>query len=474
MAQSRVSGLDETTNKYPTITIAIVGHGKDLINEPISNDPNIRIFSRAGQPFCIGIATENILRFVEKLYYFPERTENMNAKSSYQMLRKVVEHYNNSENDNDFKELCDRLLIERPTDSIIKHTKKNIECKKHNQIYSPIYDHVYYFTDNTPLFAGKNGIHVLETINHISRSNIYYEKEELNLALKNLFIKKSIMHRKIFIEEMIVEFLEKFNLGPDLETNLSPDDKERLEQLRYRYPEEHFLLNKTYKDELDKRTNWLLTSSKITRYSKAILEKFPFANPLRLMREFRSEDSEIHEIFNPDDDIIIKAKATELDIRTRNMMIQEKKKAIEEKDEERVKQIEQKIEELRKQKEDFLKSDFDGMIENIKLSQLISFLKEEGFVIINIIDFTCRTVHEYLDPAYLELDESKLEKEDEEERKRERRKNEKQERIREYEEEQLMGSQEVKQNIGGKKKRRTRRKTNKTNKKRRKTRRNRK
>lgn len=110
MAQSRVSGLDETTNKYPTITIAIVGHGKDLINEPISNDPNIRIFSRAGQPFCIGIATENILSFVENLYYSPERTENMNAKSSYQMLRKVAEHYNNSENDNDFKELCDRLL----------------------------------------------------------------------------------------------------------------------------------------------------------------------------------------------------------------------------------------------------------------------------------------------------------------------------------------------------------------------------
>ena len=472
MAQSRVSGLDETTNKYPTITIAIVGHGKDLINETISNDPNIRIFSRAGQPFCIGIATENILSFVENLYYSPERTENMNAKSSYQMLRKVAEHYNNSENDNEFKELCDRLLIEKPTDSIIKHTKKNIECKKHNQIYTPIYDHVYYFTDKNPLFAGKNGIHVLETINHISRGNIDFEKEELNLALKNLFIKKGIAFKKAFFQEIIIEFLEKFNLGPDLETNLLPDAKESLEHLRYRYPPEQVALNKKYKDELDEKTKLLLTSSKITRYSKAILEKFPFSNPLRLMREFSSEDSKIHEIFNPDDDIIIKAKATELDIRTRNVMIQEKKKAIEEKDEERAKQIQQKIEELRKQKEDFLKSDFDGMIENIKLSQLISFLKEEGFVIINIIDFTCRTVHEYLDPAYIDLDESKLEKEDEEERKRERRKNEKQERIREYEEEQSMGSQEVKQNIGGKKKRRTRRKTKKTNKKRRKTRRN--
>ncbi len=76
MAQSRVSGLDETTNKYPTITIAIVGHGKDLINELISEDTNIRIFSRAGQPFCIGIATENILSFVQDLYISEERDEN--------------------------------------------------------------------------------------------------------------------------------------------------------------------------------------------------------------------------------------------------------------------------------------------------------------------------------------------------------------------------------------------------------------
>jgi hypothetical protein len=77
MAQSRVSGLDETTNKYPTITIAIVGHGEDLINKPLSEaDPNVRIFSRAGQPFCIGIATENILSFVQDLYISEERDEN--------------------------------------------------------------------------------------------------------------------------------------------------------------------------------------------------------------------------------------------------------------------------------------------------------------------------------------------------------------------------------------------------------------
>ena len=130
---------------------------------------------------------------------------------------------------------------------------------------------------------------------------------------------------------------------------------------------------------------------------------------------------------------------------------------------------------MRNQKEEFLKSDFDGLIESIKLSQLISFLQSEGFVVINIIDFTCRVVHKYLDEAYLDFDESKLEEEEEKEKKRKKEK--KQETIREYEEEQLMGYQEVKQNIGGRKKRRTRRKKSKNSKKgrkSRKTRRNRK
>jgi hypothetical protein len=207
-----------------------------------------------------------------------------------------------------------------------------------------------------------------------------------------------------------------------------------------------------------------LTSSKITRYSKAILEKFPFTNPLKLIREFTTDSSEIHEIFNETDDAIIKAKAKELDVGTRNSMIQERNKAIEEKNEERAKQITQKIDELRKQKEDFLKSDFDGMIESIRLSQLISFLKEEGFVIINIIDFTCRYVSKYLDDAYSdsELEEHKI------------KKDKKEERIREYEEEQAMAFEGIRKDKGGRKKRRTKRKKTKKVKKGRKTRRNKK
>jgi hypothetical protein len=102
-----------------------------------------------------------------------------------------------------------------------------------------------------------------------------------------------------------------------------------------------------------------------------------------------------------------------------------------------------------------LKSDFDGMITGITLSELIDFLKSEGFVVINIIDFTCRTVSKYLDDAYseTELEEQKTKKDI------------KQERIREYEEEQAMGSEGIRKDKGGRKKRRTRKTKSKKNKK---------
>ena len=61
--------------------------------------------------------------------------ETKNIKSSYQMLREVAEHYNTTEKDTQFKEMCDREIITKPL--IIepfKHTKQNIECKKHNNI----------------------------------------------------------------------------------------------------------------------------------------------------------------------------------------------------------------------------------------------------------------------------------------------------------------------------------------------------
>lgn len=428
----------QLVDKYPTITIAIIGHGGDLIHEILENeDPNIRIFSRAGQPFCIGIVSNDLLDFVERLYNSDERVETKDTISSYQMLREVAKYYNSNTNDTHFTETCDRLLKQNPNDSSLKHTKQTIQCKKHNQIYMPYYDHRYSFTDNTSVLSGQNGIFVLETLNHTSKSNINY-KNNINLALKKYFINyPSIQVRNLFNENIIKIFLEKFNLEPDLETNLSPDDKEKLEYLRYRYPPEQVALNKKYKDELDAKTNTLLLNSKLTRYSKKILEKFPFTSIYRIVTEFVDESSEIHNLVNEADDNTIKIKAKELHLKT----IFNEKEPLRRK-------------ELEEQRKEFMKlyKDLEGIIDGIKLSEIIAFLKIEGFVVINIIDFTCRYVDEYLDDAYIEdseLEEGKL------------RKEKKLERIRENSEEQLMHSELINKNIGGRKKRKTRRKKSK-------------
>jgi hypothetical protein len=389
-----------------------------------------------------------MLKFVESLYISDEREETKDTISSYQMLREVAKYYNSNEGDTQFTEMCDKGLKQNPNDSSSKHTKQTIQCKKHNQIYMPYYDHRYSFTDNTSVLSGQNGIFVLETLNHTSKSNMNYN-DNINLALKKYFINfPSIKVRNFFYENIIKQFLEKFNLEPDdLETNLSPDDKEKLEKLRYRYPPEQVELNKKYKDELDAEINSLLLNSKLTRYSKKILEKFPFTTVYRIVTEFVDESSEIHNLVNEADDNTIKIKAKELHLQT----------IFNVKDPLRRKELEEQRKEFMK-----LYKDFEGIIDGIKLSEIIAFLKKEGFVVINIIDFSCRYVHEYLDDAYIEdieLEERKL------------RKEKKLERIRENSEEQLMHSELINTNIGGRKKRRTRRKKSK---KRRKTRRNRK
>jgi hypothetical protein len=428
----------QLVDKYPTITIAIIGHGGDLIHELLENeDPNIRIFSRAGQPFCLGIATTKMLDFIENLYISDEREETKDTISSYQMLLEVAKYYNSNEGDTQFKGMCDRLLTENPNDSSSKHTKQNIECKKHNQIYMPYYDHRYSFTDNTSVLSGQNGIFVLETLNHTSKSNINYNNN-INLALKKYFIKyPDFQTRNIFNQQIITNFLKQFNLEPDLETNLSPDDKEKLEYLRYRYPPEQVALNKKYKDELDAKINSLLLNSKLTRYSKKILEKFPFITIYLIITKFVDESSEIHNLVNAVDDNIIKIKAKELHLQT-------------------ITNVEDRLrkKELEQQRKEFMKlyTDFDGIIDDIKLSEIINFLKKEGFVVINIIDFSCRYVDKYLDDAYIE--DSELEE-------RKLRKEKKLERIRENSEEQLMHNELINKNIGGRKKRRTRRKKSK-------------
>lgn len=349
----------------PTITIGIVSHGEDLINNKLQIDPNIRIYSRAGQSLCLNIVVKNQIAFVEELY------ESKNAKSSYQMLQEVAKHYANPEQESQY---INTLNKESQYLKQANYTLKTIKKKQHNQIYIPFYDHEYIFTDITDFFLYQNQITVLDTQNHTSNGTINYKKKP-NLAERNFFIKYPVDIRNVLREEIIAEFFKKFNLKPGLELELSKNDKEILEYWR-----ENADLTKA---ELTIKTNDILLQSKLQKYSHAIFENIPFANNRNIYKEFENPDSIIYTLIEPEDSDIIKKIIKDLIILETDdtAMISEKR-----------------------QKRIKIKDENDNeIIPNIKLSQIIDFLKSEGFVIINIIDFSCRYVVDNLTKKQIKL-----------------------------------------------------------------------
>ena len=414
MSSQEDLSTDTAHDTLPTITVAIVGHGRDLINKELPEfDPNVRIFSRAGQALCLGVVSENNLVFVSNLYASSKRTTNKNAKSSYQMLREVADHYNSPENNSVFTEMCDREIITKPYNiKPLKHTKKTINCKKHNQIYTPSYDHTYNFTDETGTFSGQNEIVVLETINYTSTNNVINYEDDTNLALQKFYISEPNINsrnllQKNFRKEMILKFLMKFNLDPDSESELSSRDKERLKSLRKKYQPDN--------PELMEKIHDLLLTSKLYNYSDILFENISFVDNNKIIKEFQNPTSAIHRFVKPEDNVKITEKSNEflgiLDIedKTERKRILDKKKEF--------------LYTVGSEREKVL-------IPTINLSQIIAFLKSEGFKVINIIDFSCRYVeHKLTDEKIQQLNEG-----------------------------QQMGMEEIKTDIGGRKKRKTRRK----------------
>ena len=118
----------EEKKKLPTITIAIVAHGNDLINEKITIDPNVRIYSRAGRALCFGMIHSNPLGFVEDLYYTTERTTGEDKRTTYEMLQVVADHYKMPEHDKEFIKTIIKEAEKYPKS--VKHTLKTIAKKK--------------------------------------------------------------------------------------------------------------------------------------------------------------------------------------------------------------------------------------------------------------------------------------------------------------------------------------------------------
>lgn len=383
-----IKGDLETTEKLPTITIAILSHGEDLINEELPDfDPNVRIFSRAGQALCVGVADIESLGIVQDFYMSEERLTNKNTKSSYQMLRDIADFFNSPENTSIYKEICDKEITTTNDPRLIKslkHTKKTINCKKHSQIYTPFYDHLYSFIDTTNIFSGQSQIAVLEIINYtpkttvIDYENITSLQYENNLALQKYYITQGdidIRNRKQknFRKEMIRNFLLNFNLEHE-------------------------------------------TDSELNKYSEILFKNIPFVDNYKILSEFQNPDSIIHQLINPEDDEIITEKANEFIGISEITDEEEKSRLIEDR-----RQFLFQADDMEKEEE---------MIPIIKLSEIIAFLKSEGFKVINIIDFSCRYVEDELTD----------------------------EKIQQLNEGQQMGIEEIKTALGIRKKRRTKRK----------------
>lgn len=374
--------------KLPTITIAILSHGEDLINEKLPDfDPNVRIFSRAGQSLCLGVADVESIEIVQDFYLSKERLSNKNTKNSYQMLRDVAHFFNRPENNSVYKEICTREIANTNDPELIKplkHTIKTINCKKNSQIYTPFYDHIYDFTDTTNIFSGQSQIAVLETINYtpkntvIDYENIPFLDYDNNLALKKYYITQ-----------------------PDINKRNSAQKKFRKEMIK------NFLLNFNLDHE---------TESELNTYSEILFKNIPFVDNYKILSEFQNPNSVIHQLINPEDDEIITEKANEFigiseitDEEEKNRLIEDRHHFLFQADD------------MEKEEE---------IIPTIKLSDIIAFLKSEGFKVINIIDFSCRYVQD-------ELTEEK---------------------IRELNEGQEMGIEEINTALGIRKKRKTRRK----------------
>ena len=361
----------EEESKLPTITIAIVSHGMDLIKEKLPIDSNVRIYSRAGQTLCFGVINSNPMNFVEELYYTNERMYDEDKRTSYEMLQAVAEHYKMPEHDKEFVNIVIKEVEKNPKST--KHTLKTIAKKKHSQIYAPFYDHLYIFTDNSGAFKNNNQITVLETKNHTSRSNIDY-RDIINLAKKRYAIQTPNIWVRVDIEERrFINFLKKFHttaLLPESELNIL--EKIELQDLRIKYANNP--------SELERNINDYLKRAKLKRYSRNIYEnrhqifEDGFVSENKLLREFENPDSKLYEYIKYEDDKqIIRETMDEIKRLESDKSLSYAKQ--------------------REKRREFY-NEHDDIIPGIKLSTIIDFLKSEGFVIINIIDFSCRTVNE--------------------------------------------------------------------------------
>ena len=150
-------GIAESKPKSK-ITLFIRCHGADMPHNKIVSDPSVRILSQAGKFGCWGFFN-NISLDQIKLWIEDYRVFNLqNSENTYEILKYIQDCFK-KESDRQIGETWKETnLTDTDNDQLLKgsktinyiqssHTEKTRKSNEDWQIYTPIMDHEYNFTD---------------------------------------------------------------------------------------------------------------------------------------------------------------------------------------------------------------------------------------------------------------------------------------------------------------------------------------
>jgi hypothetical protein len=204
------SGDGGGADQKSIITLYVISHGKDIPEAPFS-DPSVRILSQAGKFGCLGFF--NYIEPTKVKAWITSLKEKNSQISTYSILEKInilfeiasdinmgifnPEKYITEEDKNEIG-LGNKTVKYRQS----KHTKKTIDANEDWQIYTPIMDHLYDFTDKK---IGKQGIFIVDIKN--KPESFTYDIDD-DLSIKEIHLKEAFKEMPIlefFLRHLVLE-----------------------------------------------------------------------------------------------------------------------------------------------------------------------------------------------------------------------------------------------------------------------------
>ena len=209
------------------ITLYIVSHGIDMPNSPF-NDPSVRILSQAGKFGCYGFFNNIEISQITQWFNLLETTNQDPNKSTYSTLEQIKQTLQTENNKHlgkfDYKQFLnyyDWKLFYKYFNETAKtekkektldfrqsrHTGKTIDANEDWQIYSPIMDHDYDFTDS--MFPNQ-GIFIVDIKNKpasfkfTAHDNLFKIMNQTKYELKQMKIKDFLLKHKIFDDDKTI------------------------------------------------------------------------------------------------------------------------------------------------------------------------------------------------------------------------------------------------------------------------------